>query len=254
MNKETATKLNIPTETVELPSKGLLYPKDHPLSSGKIEMKYMTAKEEDILTNQNYFKDGTVIDKLLEALIISDVSLNDMVVGDKNAILIAARILGYGKDYSFEVENASGEKEKHTCDLTTLKEKEIDEALFSSGINEFKYTLPTTGTDITFKLLTHGDEKNIDAEIKGLKKISPKGSFDRTTRLKHMITSVNGKRDAASIRDFIDNYLIAKDSRAFRTYYDKISPDLELKYYPEGAGEGIDIQIGISFFWPGSDE
>jgi hypothetical protein len=254
MNKETATKLNIPTEIVELPSKGLLYPKDNPLSSGKIEMKYMTAKEEDILTNQNYFKDGTVIDRLLQALIISDINYDDLLIGDKNAILIAARILGYGKDYSFEVVNKDGEKEKHVCDLTALKEKPLDATLFQQGVNEFKYTLPTTGTSITFKLLTHGDDRKIEAEIKGLQKISPKGSFERTTRFKYLITSVDGKRDTASIRDFVDNYLIAKDSRALRSYYDKISPDIVLKHYPDGAEEGIDIQIGVDFFWPGSDE
>lgn len=254
MNKETATKLNIPTEIVELPSKGLLYPKDNPLSSGKIEMKYMTAKEEDILTNQNYFKDGTVIDKLLQALIVSDIAYDDLLIGDKNAILVAARVLGYGKDYTFEVTNERGEREKHTCDLTTLKEKPLDETLFETGVNEFKFNLPTTGTVVTFKLLTHGDDKKIDAEIKGLQKVSPKGSFERTTRLKHIITSINGKRDQASIREFVDNYLIAKDSRALRSHYDKVSPDIILKHYPQDAEEGIDIQIGVSFFWPGSDE
>ena len=96
-----------PTEEVTLPSKGLLYPEDSPLRSGKIEMKYMTAREEDILTNQNYIEDGTVIDKLLQSLIVTPVKYNDLLVGDKNAILIAARILGYGKDYTFEYNNES---------------------------------------------------------------------------------------------------------------------------------------------------
>ena len=88
-----------PTETIKLPSKGLLYPKDHPLASGEIEMKYMTAKEEDILTNQNFINNGTVLDKLLQSLIITKVNFNDLFLGDKNAILIASRVLGYGKDY-----------------------------------------------------------------------------------------------------------------------------------------------------------
>ena len=94
-------EFKFPTEEVELPSKGLVYPKENPLSSGKIEMKYMTAKEEDILTNQNYIKKGIVLDKLLKSLIVSDINYDDLVVGDKNAILIAARILGYGRDYEF---------------------------------------------------------------------------------------------------------------------------------------------------------
>ena len=95
-------KLNIPTEIVDLPSKGLLYPKDNPLSSGKIEMKYMTAKEEDILTNQNFIKSGVVIDKLLQSLIISKINYNDLLIGDKNAIMLASRILSYGANYEFD--------------------------------------------------------------------------------------------------------------------------------------------------------
>ena len=95
------SKFKFPTEVIDLPSKGVLYPKDNPLSSGKIEMKYMTAREEDILTNQNYIKNGTVIDELLKALIVSKINYNDLITGDKNAIMLAARVLGYGKDYTF---------------------------------------------------------------------------------------------------------------------------------------------------------
>jgi len=99
------SKFKLPTETVELPSRGLIYPEDHPLANGTVEMKYMTAREEDILTNQNYIKKGTVIDKLLQSLITSDISYDDLLVGDKNAIMIAARILSYGKDYDFNLGN-----------------------------------------------------------------------------------------------------------------------------------------------------
>ena len=95
------SEFSMPTEIVELPSRGLLYPESNPLSSGKIEMKYMTAKEEDILTNQSYIENGTVIDKLLKSLIVSKINYDDLVVGDKNAVLVAARVLGYGADYSF---------------------------------------------------------------------------------------------------------------------------------------------------------
>ena len=94
------SEFKIPTEEITLPSKGLIYPKDNPLSSGKIEMKYMTAKEEDILSNSSYLEKGTVIDKLLQSLIVSDINYNDLIIGDKNAIMVAARILGYGKNYT----------------------------------------------------------------------------------------------------------------------------------------------------------
>jgi hypothetical protein len=125
--------------------------------------------------------------------------------------------------------------------------------LFKCGINEFAFTLPHSGNNITFKLLTHGDEQKIEAEIKGLQKINPKGSFDVTTRLKHIITSIEGKRDQKDIRDFVDNYLIAKDARALREYYNKVSPDINLTFKPEDegyTGEGIAIPISLNFFWP----
>ena len=95
------SELKFPTEMVDLPSKGLLYPENHPLASGKVEMKYMTAKEEDILTNKAYIEKGIVIDKLLQSLLVTKFDYNDLFLVDKNAIMIAARVLGYGKDYEF---------------------------------------------------------------------------------------------------------------------------------------------------------
>jgi hypothetical protein len=245
-------ELKIPTETVTLPSKGLLYPETSPLSKGEIEMKYMTAKEEDILTNTNYIKNGTVIDKLLQALIVTPIDYNELLVGDKNAILIAARILGYGKDYTFKY-TYNGQEIETTVDLSGLADKEVDESLFDKRLNEFVYTLPNSGNSVTFKLLTHGDEQKIEAEIKGLKKINPNSSSDVTTRLKYIITSIEGDRDQKNVRNFVDNYLIAKDARALREYYNNISPDINLTFIPEDenyTGEGITIPISLNFFWP----
>ena len=75
-------KTMFPTEEVSLPSKGLIYPADNPLAKGSVEMKYMTAKEEDILTNETYIKKGTVIDKLLQALIVNkEIDYNDLLIG-----------------------------------------------------------------------------------------------------------------------------------------------------------------------------
>ena len=241
-------EFKVPTETVTLPSKGLLYSKESPLSKGEIEMKYMTAAHEDILTNANYIKNGTVIDKLLQALIVTNINYSDLLVGDKNVILIAARILGYGKDYTI---NHNGKE--INIDLTKLKEKEINYSLFEKGINEFTFNLPKSENVVTFKLLTHGDEQKIDAEIKGMQKIKPDSNPEMSTRMKYLITSVNGKRDQKDIREFVDNYLLAPDARALRQYYAQISPDIELKHYPEDEnymGEGIDILIGLNFFWP----
>ena len=242
------SELKFPTEMVELPSKGLVYPEDNPLSSGKIEMKYMTAKEEDILTNQNYINNGTVIDELLKSLIITKINYNDLIVGDKNAIMVAARVLGYGKDYNFTYNN-----KEHVVDLSQLDSKEVNEKNFTKGKNEFSFTLPTSGTLITYKLLTHGDDKKINSEIKGLKKLNKLASPELSTRLKHMILSVNGDTEKKLVREFVDNYFLAKDSRAFREHIKATQPDINLKFEiegPDGDVKDIDIPIGITFFWP----
>jgi hypothetical protein len=234
----------LPTEVIELPSKGLLYPKDNPLSSGKVEMKYMTAKEEDILTNQSYIQNGTVFDKLLQSLIVSKINYDDLVIGDKNALLVASRILGYGKDYTFTYNN-----ESYTIDLSLLENKPFNESLVKEGVNEFDFELPTTGVRISFKIITTSDEKKIEAEIKGIQKINKTASPELTTRLKYLITSINGDREAKTIREFVDNNLLARDSRALREYIRTVQPDVDLTFTSD-SGEEVAIPINLSFFWP----
>ena len=240
-------EFKFPTETIELPSKGLIYPEDNPLSSGKIEMKYMTAKEEDILSNQSYIENGTVLDKLLKSLIVSKVNYNDLIVGDKNAVMIAARVLGYGKDYEFEIKG-----EKATVDLSILENKEFDETSITKGVNEFSFTLPNSGTIITYKLLTHKDETAINNELKGLKKINKNSDPSVSTRMKHMILSVNGDSDRKAVREFVDTYFLASDARAFRKHIQKVQPDVDLNVTVDldSGEEAIDLPIGVTFFWP----
>jgi hypothetical protein len=238
-------EFKLPTETVDLPSKGLLYSEDNPLSSGQVEIKYMTAKEEDILTNQNYIQNGTVLDKLLKSLIVSDINYNDLLIGDKNAIMIAARILGYGAEYKFTY---NGKEE--VVNLSEIENKPIDESLYTKGLNEFNFTLPTSKNEVTFKFLSHGDETKISQELEGLKKLKKEGSPELTTRLKHMITSVNGETDNKIIREFVDTAFLARDARAFREYIQKIQPDVDLTFFPSGTEKSSSIPIGISFFWP----
>ena len=236
-----------PTEIVDLPSMGKLYPKESQLSSGTIEMKYMTAKEEDILTNQNYIEKGIVIDKLLKALIVDkSISYTEILVGDKNALLIAARILGYGKDYEF---NYNGSTE--LIDLSLLENKKLHPDVEKATTNAFNYTLPSTGVVITFKVLNHGDEAAIDQEVRGLKKINKESSAELSTRLKHMITAINGDAEKKTVRSFVDNQFLARDSRAFRKYLRDFQPDVDMTFYPENGPEGgIDIPIGVNFLWP----
>ena len=242
-------EFKLPTETIELPSKGLMYPKENPLSEGTIEMKYMPAKEEDILTNQNYIKQGVVIDKLLKSLIVNkDINYNDLLIGDKNAIMVAARILSYGKNYEFSYEG-----ESQNIDLSKLDSKNLNEELYKDGKNEFSFTLPHTENQVTFKILTHGDEQKIEQEVKSLKKINKQSSSEVTTRFSHIITSVNGSSEKKDIREFVNNYLLAKDARELRKYYQEVSPDLDMKVYlntPTGEEEVADLPIGLNFFWP----
>ena len=238
-------KFKLPTETIELPSKGLLYPEDSELAKGTLEMKYMTAKEEDILTNQSYIRNGTVLDKLMKSLIVSKIEFDDLLIGDKNAIMISARILGYGSEYSFEYNG-----ETQTIDLSSLENKPLKEELFTNRVNEFEFTLPHSKNSVTFRLLTHKDEQDISRELEGLKKINKDSSTELSTRLKYLITSVEGSREKKDIRDFVENYFLAKDSRALREYIKKIQPDVDLTFFPNNGSDRINIPIGVSFFWP----
>ena len=238
-------QLKFPTEEVTLPSKGLVYPETNPLSNGKIEIKYMTAKEEDILSNQSYIQDGSVLDRLLDSVIVTEnVKSKDLIIGDKNAVLVATRILGYGKNYDFRYAG-----ETITTDLTNVKDKPIDESLFTKGKNEFAFTLPHSENKITFKILDGHDDFKVKREVAGIQKVKPKANPELSTKLKYMILSVNGESDKKTVREFVDNYLLARDSRALRDYVTEFQPDVNLTHTMED-GEEVGIPIGIGFFWP----
>jgi hypothetical protein len=257
-NNAPTSNYQFPTEIVELPSKGLLYPEGNPLRSGKVEMKYMTAKEEDILTTQSYIKQGVVLDKLFQSLIVGNgngekINYNDLLVCDKNAIMIAARVLGYGKDYEVEIETPSGNKQKETIDLTQFKELPLDESLYVNG-NRFEFQLPYSKRNIVVKCLTHKDTQDIDAEIRGMKKVSSGTDATLSTRMFYCIISVDGNEKREFIRNFVNNDLLAIDARALRSYIKQITPDLDLNIdlIDREAGEPfrITLPIGVDFFWP----
>ena len=238
---------DFPTEVIELPSQGKTYMEGHPLSKGTVEIKYMTAKEEDILSNQNYIQKGVVIDKLLQSLIVDKkVDYNSLLTGDKNAIMLVARILAYGKNYEF---NYRGKEE--TIDLTTIENKPLlKEVEENAGSNEFEFILPATENKVTFKLLNHKDEQNIEREVIGLQKLNKEADPTGTTRYKHMLTSVNGLKENKDIREFVDNYLLASDARALRAEYTRISPDVDLEVQLDGREDVVTLPITLSFFWP----
>lgn len=242
-----------PTEIIQLPSKGKFYPEGHPLRSGTIEMKYMTAKEEDILTNQSYIKQGVVLDKLFRSLIVTQFDYNDLLIGDKNAIMVAARVLGYGKDYEVNIVTPSGTKQKVVVDLTQLQDKQLDWDNIPAD-NEFTFELPASKRVVTAQLVTHGIQRKIDEEIKSLVKIKKDAAI--TTMLKHIITSVDGDRESKFIRHFVDNELFAIDARFIRNELKNVTPDVELEVdcFDEEASEPFrgDVAIGLDFFWPDS--
>ena len=240
-----------PTEMVDLPSRGYFYVDGHPLSKGKVEVKYMTAKEEDILTSQNLIQQGTVIEVLLQALIVDKtINVQDLLIGDKNAIMVAAHILGYGKDYNFEYGD-----EEQTVDLSKLEPAKLDFSKFTKGKNEFSFDLPNSKRIITFRLLTGRDEQQIETELKALKKISKDTSSELTTRLKKMLLSVDGNTDKAFISSFVDNEFLSRDSLAFRNYLTSITPDIDMNAEvvdSNGKEKVVVIPITLRFFWPSS--
>ncbi len=241
-------EVKFPTEVVDLPSKGLLYPEGSPLSTGKIEIKYMTAKEEDILTSANLIKQGVVVEKLLESLIVDkSIKVDDLLIGDKNSVLIASRILAYGKEYEVEIDGR-----KIVVDLTQLKDNQLDESIVTNGANEFEFELPATKRKLTFKLLTSGDEKEIDGEVKGYEKIHGIG-YELTTRLKHQIISIDGDTKRASINSFVDNEFLSRDSIAFRTHVASIMPDVDMTSSytdDEGNEKEFTVPMTVTFLWP----
>ena len=209
----------------------------------------MTAKEEDILTNQNYITKGTVIDRLIKSLITTEgFNYDNLLIGDKNAIMVAARILSYGPEYQIQHNG-----EKVTVDLSKVDSIAIKDENYKNG-NKFDLKLPS-GNEVEFKLLTHGDEKAVDREIAGLKKIDKNSSPQVTTRLKRMILSINGSSEVKDIREFVDKYMLATDARALRKEYSRLQPDVDLTFNytnEDGGEEDVAIPIGIGFFWPDS--
>lgn len=245
-----------PSEVISLPSKGWYYPEGHPLATGTIDLYYMTAKHEDILTSKTLIQRGVVIDKLLDALIVNkDVKYDDLLIGDKNGLMIAARIMGYGKDYDVTVTcPMCNESSTHTINLENITDKELVFDPKNKNKNEFDLQLPFSKRVITFRLLTHKDEKDIQNELDAMRKvIKSEVSSEVTTRMKKSIVAINGNRDTKVIREFVDA-MPARDAVAFREYARTINPDIDLTadfVCPTCAKEfRLEVPIDINFFWP----
>ena len=242
-----------PTEVIDLPSGGKVYPKDSPLAEGKIELKYMTTKEEDILMSENLIKKGVVIDKLLDSLIVTEgVNQETLILGDKNAVLVASRILAYGPEYTCEVQHPKDPDQQieHTFDLTTCPFKEPVEDVDYSN-NSFEYETPVSKTKIKFKLITGKEEKLIEKDLEQSKKYGY--NTEITTRLRYTIIEVDGDSKDETLTAFSQN-MLARDSVALRNYIQKISPDIDLTSEIEIGGNTVSVSIPLTveFFWPKS--
>lgn len=257
--EQQATEISaykVPTVVIDLPSQGFVYPKNHPLHAGTIEIKYMTAKEEDILSTESFIKNGTVIDRFLQSVIVTPgVNTNDMIIGDIDALTVAARVYGYGHEYEINVETPSGNTQKIVVDLSKLVLNTLDEdSVPVRGVNEFDFEFPSKNK-VRFKLLTQKDQQLIQTDLKrqarsGIHNTSTSAS----TQLKYQIVELNGVRDRNVINNFIDNYLLAADARAFRKHVESMQPGVDLSAevtdYETGEPFQAPITIGVRFFWP----
>lgn len=246
-----------PTEIIDLPSGGKFYPSDNPLSTGRIELKYPTAREEDILTSKNLITKGVVIDKFMESLIVDpSIKLDSIVLGDKNAILVASRILAYGPMYDITTTCPKcGNVASDKIDLSQLQSKEAPDA--PNG-NDFTFTLPVRKNVIRFKVLTAGHEKAIDMEMRAYKKYAKDINQDTvdpeiTTRLKYAITSVDDNNDPSVIKKTVDS-MLSRDSLALRQEISRVSPDVDMRYTFQckecDHEERMGVPLNVNFFWP----
>ena len=250
-------KSKYPTVQVNLISEGVLYPENHPLSSGVVELKQVTAFQEDILSNESYIKKGTVLTKLLESLLINKkIKVTDFLVCDLNGIYITIRRMAYGDEYPVKVKCPSCQTENILkVDLSTIQPKPMDYSKFQKGVNAFEFELPTSKNRIAFKILTQKEDEIIESEIKALTRINKEKSADLTTRLKHVIISIDGEDDKGYIKKFIETELLAKDSLALRRHIKEVSPEIPMETSfscpnCDYQDERMVVPLTLSFFWP----
>jgi hypothetical protein len=245
-----------PTEIISLPSQGFPYDANHPLSSGTLELKNLTAKEENLLTNQTLLKNGTLLDKLLESVIVDkSIKPDSMLMCDFDASIFALRRMAYGDNYDVTITCPKcGKDIPVEIDLSQMKNIDLNESFFVKGENNFSFELPYSKRMVTFKLLTRKDVYNIDKEIEGLKKAG-KQSTEMTTRLSYIITSVDGETETSKIRKFVNGgELISKDSLELRKHIKEISPRLDSTF--EFSCSNCDLErkqevpMDMNFFWP----
>lgn len=260
VSRETYAKktfnIEIPVDIIPLPTKGTVYPSNHPFHNlSEVEYRGMTVREEDILTSQALIKKGTVINELIRACLMDkSVDVTSLLAGDRNALMIAIRASGYGPIYKPSLACPKCEHQNHLAvDLGSLGIKNLDLAPKVPGENLFEFTLPSSGHTVCFKFLTGSDEEEIVAQMTARKKKGIQISNIVSSRLMSSIVSVNGNSDRAFVARFIDS-MRAYDSSELRNYIDIHEPGVDMRidfsctncdYYEEVA-----LPMDASFFWP----
>jgi len=250
--------LDIPLETVPLPSSGKVYSQNSSLFNVEtVEIRSMTAREEDILTSRALLKKGTVISELIRSCLVDrTISPNDLLSGDRNALMVAIRITGYGSDYNAEIEcNECGAKTQHEFNLADLPVRRLSLSPISPGVNVFEYVLPKSRKNVKFRFLMGRDEEEIMAMNEKQKKLGLSTESNITTNLMHTIVSIDGIEDRAKISNFI-RLMPARDSLALRNYIKENEPGVLMKQETTcsacGHTEEVTIPLGINFLWPQS--
>lgn len=246
----------VPVETVPLPSGGKCYEQEHPLHGrDTVDIRAMTAREEDILTSRALIKKGTVISHLIKSCMIDKrVDPDTLLAGDRNAIMVALRVTGYGSEYKVEVDcPACSERAKHSFDLGALPVKRLDIDPVALGQNVFEANLPITKAKVRFKLLTGQDEQEIMTASERRKKQGQRADNLVTERLKYSIVSANGISDRTKLEMMIKN-LPARDSLFLRKFIDANEPGIEMKAWMDCPSclehSEVRLPLGAAFFWP----
>jgi hypothetical protein len=249
----------VPVESVPLPSNGVVYRSDSPLYRQEtVDIKAMTAKEEDILTSRSLIKKGTVITHLLKSCMINKaIDPDEMLTGDRNAIMTAIRITGYGAEYKAEIEcPVCSERSKQSFNLAELPIKRLQISPVAEGANLFEFTLPVTQKKVRFKFLTGADEAELTVMQERKKKMGQRSENLVTQRLNFSIQSIDGITDKTKISMFCRN-MPARDSLEIRRHIDANEPGVEMKSWMDCPSclehSEVRLPLGASFFWPDTE-
>ncbi len=257
VNNEQPFSFVVPTEFVELPSKGRFYPPGHPLHNQEIiEIKQMTAKEEDILTSRSLLKQGVAIDRVLQSIVIDPrIDVSSLLVGDRNAIVVSCRVSGYGSEYTTSITCPSCEaKNDYTFDLNEAAiTNGVLEGVTQNGDGTFNTVLPKSNLSVDFRLLTGRDEKFLTQG----QTTKNKNKADRliTSQLRGILVSVNDN-DTAEALNYVANNLPSMDSKYLREVYKSVQPNVDLTQYYQceecGFQKDMEVPLTADFFWPNS--